>query len=432
MIRKVYKFGGASVKNADAVRNLVSIVSTHRDEDILLVVSAMGKTTNMLEKALSDARNSDGVPGEEILSDVRNYHQGILDDLFGGDASEVNAAVKTLFASLYEALCAKNDDYDLWYDQTVSFGELISTTIVNRYLIRCGIESEWIDARRYVVTDDTFRAASPDWDATGKRIRGLNDSYKPGKIFITQGFIGGTADGRYTTTLGREGSDYTAAIFANSLDAEEVSIWKDVDGLLNADPKRFSDTVKIPHISYSEAIELSFYGATIIHPKTLKPLQNKNIALKVRSFLHPENDPTIIDGNETGNEISVPSYIVKDNQTLVSISPRDYSFMNEHNMQIIFAACDYLRIHANMLQTSALMFSFCFDSDDAKLKSLIRRLSSRFSVKYNGGLSLFTVRHYSDGQTETEKKYLQGKEILIKQGSRSTLQYVVKPRVQSV
>lgn len=428
MIRKVYKFGGASVKDADAVRNLVSIVSAHRDEDVLLVVSAMGKTTNMLEKALADARIAAGTTGPEILDAVRNYHQGIIDGLFGTDASEVNDAVSNLFTSLYGALCAANEDYDTWYDQTVSFGELISTTIVSKYLVRCGLDAEWLDARKLVITDDTFRAASPDWDTTGKLIRSLNDLYKPGRIFVTQGFIGGTADGKYTTTLGREGSDYSAAIFANSLDAEEVSIWKDVDGLLNADPKRFSDTVKIPHISYSEAIELSFYGATIIHPKTLKPLQNKNIALKVRSFLHPENEPTVIDGNEADMEITVPSYIVKDNQTLVSISPRDYSFMNEHNLQIIFAACDYLRIHANMLQTSALMFSFCFDSDDMKLKALIRRLSSQFSVKYNGGLSLFTVRHYTDVQTETEKKYLQGMEILIKQGSRSTLQYVVKPK----
>lgn len=432
MIRKVYKFGGASVKDAGAVRNLVSIVSAHCDENLLLVVSAMGKTTNMLEKALSDAGCSSGLPGKDILAGIIGYHQGIIDELFQDDSAEVDAAVSSLFAQLYDALCCRQEDYDLWYDQTVSFGELISTTIVAAYLRKCGINAEWIDARRYVVTDNTFRSASPDWEATGKRIRSLNDCPVPGRMFITQGFIGGTADGMYTTTLGREGSDFTAAIFANSLDAEEVSIWKDVDGLLNADPKRFPDTVKIPHISYSEAIELSFYGATIIHPKTLKPLQNKNIALKVRSFVNPENEPTVIDGNESSADIKVPSYIVKDNQTLVSISPRDYSFMNEHNLQIIFAACDYLRIHANMLQTSALMFSFCFDSDDVKLKALIRRLSSRFSVKYNGGLSLFTVRHYSNEQTETEKKYLQGKEILIKQGSRSTLQYVVKPGCQSV
>lgn len=426
MIRKVYKFGGASVKNADAVRNLAHIVDGHRDEDIMLVVSAMGKTTNMLEKVLKDSASCPDMPEEMLLKDVRNYHQEIIHGLFGEEAGDMDGALSVLLSQLYEALCSNDEDYDLKYDQTVCFGELISTTIVAGYLARCGINAVWLDARRYVVTDNTFRSASPDWEATGKCIRSLNDIHETGKIFVTQGFIGGTADGRYTTTLGREGSDYSAAIFANSLDADEVTIWKDVDGLLNADPKRFPDTVKIPHISYSEAIELSFYGATIIHPKTLKPLQNKNIALNVRSFLHPEHEPTVIDSSENGNEVDVPSYIVKDNQTLVSISPRDYSFMNEHNLQIIFAACDYLRIHANMLQTSALMFSFCFDADDAKLKALVRRLSSRFSVKYNEGLSLFTVRHYSDIQTETEKNYLQGKEILIKQGSRSTLQYVVK------
>ena len=426
MIRKVYKFGGASVKDAPAVKNLVSIVSMHRDDDIMLVVSAMGKTTNMLEKALADASSAQGTPDKGILDDVVSYHYGIIDGLFGDEAKDVRDAVDVLFGQLYASLCDRQDDYDLWYDQTVSFGELVSTSIVSKYLSFCGFDAEWIDARKHVITDNTFRSATPYWDRTGQLIRGLNRKHVPGRIFITQGFIGGTADGRFTTTLGREGSDYTAAIFANCLEAEEVSIWKDVDGLLNADPKRFEDTVKIPHISYSEAIELSFYGATIIHPKTLKPLQNKNIALKVRSFLHPGNEPTVIDGVENGKNDVVQSYIVKDNQTLVSISPRDYSFMNEHNLQIIFAACDSLRIHANMLQTSALMFSFCFDADERKLKALIKSLSGRFSVKYNNGLSLFTVRHYSELQTETEKKYLQGKQILIKQGSRSTLQYVLK------
>lgn len=426
MIRKVYKFGGASVKDAPAVKNLANIVSAHRADDILLVVSAMGKTTNMLEKALECASSATGTPDRKILDDVESYHYGIIDGLFPDGGKETGDAVNVLFGQLYDALCDKQEDYDLWYDQTVSFGEIISTTIVCKYLTACGLDAEWVDARKHVITDNTFRSAAPYWDRTGQLIRGLNKKHNPGKIFITQGFIGGTADGRFTTTLGREGSDYTAAIFANCLEAEEVSIWKDVDGLLNADPKRFENTVKIPHISYSEAIELSFYGATIIHPKTLKPLQNKNISLKVRSFLHPENDPTVIDGAETGKETPVQSYIVKDNQTLVSISPRDYSFMNEHNLQIIFAACDSLHIHANMLQTSALMFSFCFDADERKLKALVKSLSGRFSVKYNNGLSLFTVRHYSDVQTETEKKYLQGKQVLIKQGSRSTLQYVLK------
>ncbi len=432
MIRKVYKFGGASVKDADAVRNLAGIVASHKDDDVLLVVSAMGKTTNMLEKALSDARKASSVPDRGVLSDVFNYHVAIIDGLFDAAAEDVRKSFSDMMDKLYDNLCVKEEDYDLHYDQTVSFGELISTSIVCSYLVKCGLNAVWVDSRRYVVTDDTFRAASPDWIETGKRIMTLNEEHEPGKIFVAQGFIGGTADGRYTTTLGREGSDFTAAIFANSLNAEEVSIWKDVDGLLNADPKRFPDTVKIPHISYSEAIELSFYGATIIHPKTLKPLQNKNIALKVRSFICPDHEPTVIDGRTFKSDYVVPSYIVKDNQTLVSISPRDYSFMNEHNLQIIFAACDSLRIHANMIQTSALMFSFCFDADDIRLKRLVKTLSDRFSVKYNNGLSLFTVRHYSDVQTETEKKYLQGKEILIKQGSRSTLQYVVKPERQNM
>ena len=241
---------------------------------------------------------------------------------------------------------------------------------------------------------------------------------------LTQGFIGGTADGKHSVTLGREGSDFTAAIFANCLDAEEVTIWKDVDGLLNADPKRFPDTVKIPHIPYSEAIELAFYGATIIHPKTIKPLQNKGITLKVQSFLNPDHEPTIIDSNHRKNDESIPSFIVKDNQTLVSISPRDFSFMNEHNLQILFQTCDDLRIHANMIQTSALMLSFCFDSDKVKLKQLMACLKNDFSIKYNEGLQLFTIRHYQDG---LENDFIKGKKILVKQSSRSTIQFVLKP-----
>ena len=413
------------MKDADAVRNLADIVGQHKNEDILLVVSAMGKTTNMLEKVLNNFREHNGQLGMEALHEVIAYHDGIINGLFGEDANPDFAEnIAGLFIELWEKLQKTDDPYDYQYDQTVCYGELISTSIIHEYLSKCDIPTRWLDARQYVIAEDDthFRAANPDWDETRLRISKLNDEHIRGIVCLTQGFIGGTADGKHSVTLGREGSDFTAAIFANCLDAEEVTIWKDVDGLLNADPKRFADTMKIPHIPYSEAIELAFYGATIIHPKTIKPLQNKGITLKVQSFLNPEHAPTVIDGNHQKTDESIPSYIVKDNQTLVSISPRDYSFMDERNLKTIFAVCADLNIHANMIQTSALMLSFCFDSDKTKLKQLMASLKDDFSVKYNEGLQLFTVRHYRE---DSGKAFLNGRKILVQQESRSTMQYVL-------
>ena len=425
MIKKIYKFGGASIKDADAVRNLAQIVSQHKDEDILLVVSAMGKTTNMLEKVLADFREHDGKLGMEALEEVVAYHDNIVKDLFGDKANpQFGESLAEEFISLWEKLQKTNEPYDYQYDQTVCYGELLSTLIIHEYLCSCDIPARWIDAREYVIAEDGshHRAANPDWDETRLKISKLNDEHIRGIVCLTQGFIGGTADGKHSVTLGREGSDFTAAIFANCLDAEEVTIWKDVDGLLNADPKRFADTVQLPHIPYSEAIELAFYGATIIHPKTIKPLQNKGITLKVQSFLNPDHEPTVIDGTKQKNDENIPSYIVKDNQMLVSISPRDYSFMDERNLKTLFAACDELNLHANMIQTSALMLSFCFDSDKAKLKRLMADLNDTFSIKYNDGLQLFTIRHYQDG---LENDFIKGKRILVKQSSRSTMQFVL-------
>ena len=426
MIKKIYKFGGASVKDSEAVRNLKNIVAQHKDEDIFLVVSAMGKTTNMLEKVLHEVRLSTFHAPLSVLNEVMEYHEKIILDLFDQNHEHpVIESVSALFIELWEKLQNTDQPYDYQYDQTVSYGELISTTIIQEYLNHCDVPCRWLDARKYVLTDDRFRSASPDWDETRLRISKLNDEHIHGVVCITQGFIGATVDGKHTVTLGREGSDYTAAIFANCLDVEEVTLWKDVDGLLNADPKRFEKTVQLPHITYSEAIELAFYGATIIHPKTIKPLQNKGITLKVQSFLHPDHKPSIIDAKPDLDIEKTPSYIVKENQTLVSISPRDYSFMNEHNLQLIFAACDELGIHANVIQTSALMLSLCFDHDDYKLKGLVGLLRETFQVKYNKGLTLFTIRHY-DYSNSIGEDFLQGKEVYLKQSSRSTLQFVVE------
>ena len=419
---QVFKFGGASINSANAIRNMANIVRKHYGQPLVVVVSAMGKTTNLLERLVPSVFASEQ-ERLTLLEQCRTYHTDIAAQLLPtGDATfqRLQQRIDELDQLTRQAPTSYNFDYD----QIVAYGELISTSIIHEYLSKCEIPTRWLDARQYVIAEDEthYRAANPDWDETRLRINKLNDEHIRGIVCLTQGFIGGTADGKHSVTLGREGSDFTAAIFANCLDAEEVTIWKDVDGLLNADPKRFADTVQLPHIPYSEAIELAFYGATIIHPKTIKPLQNKGITLKVQSFLHPDHEPSLIDSGHRKNDESIPSYIVKDNQTLVSISPRDYSFMDERNLKTIFEVCADLNIHANMIQTSALMLSFCFDSNEQKLKQLRANLKDGFSVKYNDGLQLFTIRHYQEG---LENDFIKGKKVLVKQGSRSTMQFVL-------
>ena len=428
MIQKIFKFGGASVKDAHAVENLKNIVEKHKDEGLLLVVSAMGKTTNGLETLLAKFRENQGQLKIEELRDLYAYHDGIIKDLFGDRVNnEFAESIARQFIELWDKLKEVDNDYDYQYDQTVCYGEILSTLIINEYLNASGIPTRWLDAQKYVIAEDNaiFRAANVDWDETRLRINKLQDEHSNGIVYLTQGFIGGTADGKHSVTLGREGSDYTAAIFANCLDAEEVTIWKDVEGLRNADPKRFPETIQLTHITYPEAIELAFYGASIIHPKTIKPLQNKGIPLKVKSFLNPDHKPSVIDGSKDAKNEKIPSYIVKDNQTLVSISPRDYSFMNEHNLQLIFAACDKLNIHTNVIQTSALMLSFCFDNDEMKLKGLVGWLRETFAVTYNKGLTLFTVRHYDYSHTICDE-FLKGKKVYLEQSSRSTKQFVIE------
>ena len=421
MINRVFKFGGASVKDADAVRNLKKILENEDRSDLMLVISAMGKTTNGIEKVLKDFRDSDGHLPIGALKDLMEYHEKIMLELFNGNSEHpVFEAVTNLFLDLYLNLQETGYDYDYQYDQTISFGEMLSTTIISAYLNDNGIANKFLDARQYIITDHTFRSANVDFDESRLRIQKLQEEHD-GTMYITQGFIGSSTKPVVTTTLGREGSDYTGAIFANLLNAKELSVWKDVDGVRNADPKRFEHTEKIPHLSYSEATELTFYGATVLHPKTTKPLQNKNIPLKVRCFLDASLEPTIVDGTDEFIKY-IPSFIVKDNQTLVTIRPRDYSFMNEQNLGILFAMLNELNIHANMIQTSALNLSICFDENERKLQQLIAALEQSFIIRYNNGLQLFTIRHYKDG---IEKEFIKGKEVFVEQRSRSTLQLVI-------
>ena len=421
MINRVFKFGGASVKDADAVRNLKKILENEDRSDLLLVISAMGKTTNGIEKVLKEFRDADGHLPISALKDLMEYHENIMLELFNSNSEHpVFEAVTNLFLDLYLNLQETGYDYDYQYDQTISFGEMLSTTIISAYLNDNGIANKLLDARQYIITDHTFRAANVDFDESRLRIQKLQEEHD-GTMYITQGFIGSSTKPVVTTTLGREGSDYTGAIFANLLNAKELSVWKDVDGVRNADPKRFEHTEKIPHLSYSEATELTFYGATVLHPKTTKPLQNKNIPLKVRCFLDASLEPTIVDGTDEFIKY-IPSFIVKDNQTLVTIRPRDYSFMNEQNLGILFGMLNELNIHANMIQTSALNLSICFDENERKLTQLIAALEQSFIIRYNNGLQLFTIRHYKNG---IEKEFIKGKEVFVEQRSRSTLQLVI-------
>ena len=421
MIKKVFKFGGASVKDADSVRNLKSIIEREDRDNLLIVISAMGKTTSIIEKTLKLFRDNDGHLEITALRELMCYHEDIMTDLFNGNTQHpVFDTVANIFIDLFCNLQETGFQYDYQYDQTVSFGEVLSTTIISAFLNDNGIKNTLLDARDYIITDHNFRSANIDWDESRLRIQKLNNEHN-GELLITQGFIASSTKPVITTTLGREGSDYSAAIFANLLDAKEMTVWKDVDGIRNADPKRFPSSKKIPHLSYSEATELTFYGASVLHPKTTKPLQNKNIPLKVRSFIDASLPPTIIDSCEEFIHYA-PSFIVKDNQMLVTIRPRDFSFMNEQNLGILFGMLNELNIHANMIQTSALNLSICIDENLAKLNQLIDSLEQSFLIKYNIGLQLFTIRHYTEG---IERQFIQGRKIFIEQRSRSTLQLVL-------
>jgi aspartate kinase len=418
---KVFKFGGASVKDAAAIKNLKRILSEPSDERLVIVVSAMGKTTNALEKILEAARK-EAPEYTPLFEALKVFHYQICNELFEDPPVSLTAQLETLFQELHFQLSVSPDSipYDEHYDQTVSFGELLATKIVSYYLIQEKLSLKLIDARAYLITDHCYRAASISWPQTCSAISTLKGQTTE-KMILTQGFIGKAENGK-TTTLGREGSDFSAAIFAHCLDASEVVIWKDVPGLLNGDPKRFLETQKIDHISYSEAIELAFYGATVIHPKTIKPLQNKGIPLIVQSFNDPKLSPTLIDNNPDYDNV-VPSFIIKDNQMLISISPRDFSFMSESNLQEAFGIFHHLRIHANLIQASAISLSICIDENSERLEALIKSFREKYAIKYNSGLEMLTIRHYNEKLAAEASK---GREILLEQRSRITLQFVMK------
>lgn len=419
---KVFKFGGASVKDANGVRNLQNILSLYPDEDIVVVISAIGKTTNLLEKIL-DAYYDQPDKVADLVHSLKENHYQIANEL-NNQTDRIITKLNSVFEQLETTLAEEHsENYDFDYDQIVSQGEILSTKLISTYLNLIGIKNHWLDARQLIRTDNTYREGKVIWDTTVSTIQHqVSEVFNRKKehIIITQGFIGGTAE-RLTTTLGREGSDYSAAILAFALDAESVTIWKDVPGLLNADPKLFPDAVKLEQIPYEEAIELAYYGATIIHPKTLKPLQNKKIPLFVKPFFAPLENGSIIDDHELNNP--TPSYIFKNNQLLITLFSKDFSFISVENLSEIFSILSLNRIKINLMQNSALSFSFCMDNKSHQVEHIMEQLSKNYKVKYNDAVELITIRHYS---AESLDKVLKNREILVEQKNRTTIQLIIK------
>ena len=418
---KVFKFGGASVKDAAAVKNAATIVKQYSGEEIIIVVSAMGKTTNNLER-LTDTFFYGKGNTNIVLEEIKKFHLDILKELFPKASHPIYTEIENDFVELLWATEGEPAySYNHHYDQAVGIGEIVSSRIVAAYLNEAGAPCKWVDARGFIQTDNTYREAKVDFELTGALVKKeLLPLIKQHRVVLTQGFIGGTSE-NFTTTLGREGSDYTAAILAYSADAESVTIWKDVPGVLNADPKWFSETKKIDELTYQDAIELAYYGATVIHPKTIKPLQNKNIPLYVKSFVRPETGGTVI--KDINRHLPVPSFIFKINQMLITISPRDFSFIAEENLSKIFALFHTQQVKINVMQLSAISFSVCVDMDDKKIPQLVQDLQNDYKVLYNDALELITIRYYNQS---TVDRVCVNKEILLEQKSRYTVQLVVR------
>jgi len=415
---KVFKFGGASVKDSEGVRNVRNVLAQTGEKNLVVVISAMGKTTNALEMVVENHISQDSET-EASVAFVYDYHSEILLDLFPNPANTIHAKVQKLFQELRSFLeTNKSKNHAFVYDQIVCFGELISTVIVSHYLNDMGVANEWLDVRQCIKTDDYYRDARVDWEETQRHIQEI---VSPKGITVTQGFLGAEHTNNFTTTLGREGSDYTAAIFGYCLNAESVTIWKDVPGVLNADPRYFSNTQLLNHISYREAIELAFYGASVIHPKTLQPLQRKEIPLFVKSFLHPDAAGTCV-GKGVLLDPMVSCFILKKNQVLVSLSSLDFSFMMEDNISEVFNLLHRYKMKVELIQNSAISFSVCIDNKYNNLEPLLTKLRERFKVVVYYGVTLYTIRHSKPVEIQS---LTEDKEVLLKQESSETVQLVV-------
>ena len=418
----VFKFGGASVKDAAGVKNLQRIVEQYKDRKLFVVISAVGKTTNLLEKIL-DAYFYGQTDWKPLFNQLKDNHLEIARALTEHN-DRIIAKLDSVFVQSEQKLQSPHSDrYEYEYDQIVSFGEILSTKLISTYLNIVGVRNQWLDARRMLLTDKNFMEAKIDWYASETALKNAVSAVTlkhDENLLITQGFIAGTGDG-CATTFGREGSDYSAAIIAYLLEAESVTIWKDVPGLLNADPKFFPEAVKLDSISYEEAIELSYYGATIIHPKTLKPLQNKQIPLYIKPFLHPEESGSVI--SCAGQKDEIPSYIFKRNQLLITIFPKDFSFITVDNLSKIFAILSKYGVKVNLMQNTALSFSICTENIPRNITKVVNELSGDFVIKYNENMELVTIRHYSE---DIVNKVVGKRKVYAEQRSRVTVQVVVK------
>lgn len=415
---RVFKFGGASVKDAEGVENVVKVLKEVGHGNTLVVVSAMGKTTNAME-AIVNAYFQDKDTLPSAIQEVVDYHDTILNALFQNARHPVFEKVKTLFDEVRGFLVwNKSPNYNFVYDQVVGYGELASTTIISCYLNEIGLQNNWLDVRDFIKTDNSYRDPAVQWEQTQKRVtEGIDQNV----LNITQGFLG-SDDNNFTTTLGREGSDYTAAILAYCLNASSVTIWKDVPGVLNADPRHFKETRLLHKVSYREAIELAFYGASVIHPKTLQPLQRKEIPLHVKSFLNPKNQGTTV-GKGIGIEPEVPCYIIKKDQVLMRLSSLDFSFIVEESISELFKLFHEYKMKVDLIQNSAISFSVCVDNKFGRLDELLSVLKGRFKVSCHEGVSLYTVRHFD---TKAIDSLVNGHDVLLEQRGVETVQLVMK------
>jgi aspartate kinase len=414
---KIFKFGGASVKDAEGVKNVLNVLQHEGYKNTLIVISAMGKTTNAFEKIIDSYYNKSS-DLEQHIEDVRKFHLEIISNLFEIKNHPIYMEFEQLLGKLSGFLITnKSTSYNFIYDQIVGYGELLSTKIVSAYLNDHKLNANWIDVRDYIKTDSSYRDAKIDWEQTSVKISKINTE----QLYITQGFIGSNSNQK-TTSLGREGSDFTAAIFAYCLNAKSVTIWKDVIGVLNADPRFFQTTELLQQISYSEAIEMAFYGASVIHPKTLKPLENKNIPLYVRSFYSlTENGTTVGKGHSLVPEI--PCFILKKNQILISIAALDFSFMVESNLSDIFKILHNYKLKVNLIQNSALSFSVCIEDNYHNFQQFLNEMKLKYNLNYTENVSLYTIRHATK---ESVKEIEHKGKILLKQATKGTVQLVMQ------
>jgi aspartate kinase len=418
---KVFKFGGASVNGIDRIKNLGPILKEYQSDNLIVIISAMGKTTNALEKVAEAFFEGNKHQAFELVENIKIQHIGIASQLLFKCFADCERQLADFFTEIEWLLHDKPvREFDYYYDQIVCLGELLITCIVSHYLNEIGMTNQWVDVRDFIRTDNNFRDATIDWNTSQKKILGLINSQKDktSGLLITQGFIGAT-DENESTTLGREGSDYSAAIFANILEATSLTIWKDVAAVMNADPKVFSNAVNIPVLNYTEVIEMAYYGAQVIHPKTIKPLQNKNIPLLVKCFLDSQLAGTKIHDKPVKN--LPPIIVLKPRQVLVTMTTIDFSFVADHHLQELYKLMETMHLKPNLMQTGAISLMISLDDQPDKISRLAQTASNLFDVQIENGLSLLTIRHYTN---ETIETHLKGKKAVLQQQSRETLQFL--------